>query len=101
MKPAYWIARSKIIDQNRYLDYVRQAGPASVDFGSQILARGGRFEILEGTTLFHRHVLVRYPSFDAALAFYHSDAYQRAAAIRLDGAGINELVIVEGEEEPG
>ncbi len=100
MKPGYWIARSKIIDESRYFDYVRQAGAASCEFNAQILARGGRFEILEGTPTFERHVLVRYPSFEAALEFYHSDAYQRAAAIRLGGAGINELVIVEGEE-PG
>ncbi len=100
MKPGYWIARSKIIDPARYFDYVQQAGPASKLFGSQILARGGRFKILEGTSTFDRHVLVQYPSFEAALEFYHSDDYQRAAAIRLGGAGINELVIVEGEE-PG
>ena len=100
MKPGYWIARSKILDEDRYFDYVRQAGSASREFGAQILARGGRFELLEGSSIFHRHVLVRYPSFEAALDFYHSDEYQRAAAIRLGGAGINELVIVEGEE-PG
>ena len=61
-----------------------------------MLARGGRSQVLEGVTNFHRQVLVEYPSFQAALDFYHSDAYQKAARIRLAGAGINELVIVEG-----
>ncbi len=98
MKPAYWIARSKILDEERYMEYARQAGSAfqALSGSPQMLARGGRFEILEGTKTFHRHVLVQYPSFDAALDFYHSEAYQRAARIRLDGAGVNELVIVEG-----
>ena len=98
MKPAYWIARSKILDEERYMEYARQAGSAfqALPGHPQMLARGGRFEILEGVKTFHRHVLVQYPSFDAALDFYHSEAYQRAARIRLDGAGVNELVIVEG-----
>jgi len=98
MKPAYWLARSKILDEARYFDYVRLAGAATQKFQPEILARGGRFEILEGSPMFQRHVLVRYPSLDAALACYHSPEYQAAAAIRRAGAGINELVIVEGED---
>jgi len=61
-----------------------------------MLARGGRQQVVEGVVGFERHVLVEYPSFEAALDFYHSEAYQRAARLRLGGAGINELVIVEG-----
>jgi uncharacterized protein (DUF1330 family) len=101
MKPGYWIARSKILDESRYFEYVRLAGEASKKFQPEMLTRGGRFEILEGTAMFHRHVIVRYPSFDAAMAFYHSPEYQAAAAIRRAGAGINELAIVEGEELGG
>ncbi|WP_176593787.1 DUF1330 domain-containing protein [Sphingobium sp. EM0848] len=98
MKPAYWIARSKIIKPDEYFEYVKRAGPASQKYGAKILSRGGRFEILEGTREFERFVLVEYPSFDAAMEFYHSQAYQDAAAFRLAGAGINELVIAEGED---
>src|ERR1700749_5015735 len=100
MKPGFWLARSKIIDPVKYMEYVRQAGPVSKLYGAEMLVKGGRHTILEGVTTFERHVLVKYPSYESALEFYHSDAYQRAAALRLGGAGINELVIVEGEE-PG
>ena len=98
MKPAYWMARSQIINPDEYFEYVKRAGPASLEYGSEILSRGGRFEILEGTLQFQRFVLVKYPSFDAAMDFYHSDSYRDAAAFRRSGAGINELVIVEGED---
>lgn len=98
MKPAYWIARSKIINPDEYFKYVKLAGHASQNYGAKILSRGGRFEICEGTMEFKRFVLVEYPSFDAAMEFYHSQAYQDAAAFRRTGAGINELVIVEGED---
>lgn len=98
MKPAYWLARSKVIDPEQYFEYVKRAGPASQHYGAKILSRGGRFEILEGILEFQRFVLVEYPSFDAAMEFYQSQAYQEAAAFRRAGAGINELVIVEGED---
>lgn len=98
IKPAYWMARSQVINPDEYLEYVKRAGPASREYGAEILSRGGRFEILEGTLQFQRFVLVKYPSFDAAMDFYHSQAYREAAAFRLGGAGINELVIVEGED---
>jgi uncharacterized protein (DUF1330 family) len=98
MKPAYWIARSRILDEPQYMEYARQAGAAFAKLpgGPRMLARGGRFEVLEGGTAFHRFVLVEYPSMQAALDFYHSDAYQAAARLRWDGAGENELIIVEG-----
>lgn len=98
MKPAYWIARSRIIDEPKYMEYARRAGEAfrQLPAGPRMLARGGRFEVLEGASTFHRFVLVEYPSLQSALDFYHSDAYQAAAQLRRAGAGENELVLVEG-----
>jgi uncharacterized protein (DUF1330 family) len=98
MKPAYWIARSQVLNEEVYGEYVRQAGEAfrNLGPGPRMLARGGRCEILEGAKSFQRYVLVEYPSLQAALDFYHSEAYQRAARIRRHGAGVNELAIVEG-----
>jgi uncharacterized protein (DUF1330 family) len=98
MKPAYWIAHSRVLDEPLYMEYARRAGEAfaKLPSGPRMLARGGRFEVLEGQSAFHRFVLVQYPSMQAALDFYHSDAYQAAARLRRDGAGENELVIVEG-----
>jgi uncharacterized protein (DUF1330 family) len=98
MKPAYWIARSQILDEGAYSEYVRLAGEAfrGLGPGPRMLARGGRCEILEGAKNFQRYVVVEYPSLQSALDFYHSEAYQRAARIRLAGAGVNELTLVEG-----
>lgn len=98
---AYWIARSRIIDPVGYGEYARRAGAAGEKLfnGARILARGGRSQILEGESAFERNVLIEFPSFEAALAFYQSDEYQAAAAIRRAGVGVNELVIVEGLSE--
>jgi uncharacterized protein (DUF1330 family) len=97
MKKAYWIARSRIIDPVAYGEYARLAGEAGAKlFGeARILARGGDFRTIEGPATFQRHVLIEFPTFDAALGFHASPEYRKAASIRV-AAGINELVIVEG-----
>jgi len=99
MKKAYWIARSRITDPVAYAEYARLAGEAGAKlFGeARILARGGDFRTIEGPATFQRHVLIEFPTFDAALGFQASPEYRKAASIRV-GAGINELVIVEGAD---
>jgi uncharacterized protein (DUF1330 family) len=93
---AYWVARARIDDPVEYKRYADQV-PAIVDrFGGRILARGGRFEVLEGTEKFHRFVVIKFPSMEAAIACHESPEYVRAAQFRRSGAGENELVIVEG-----
>lgn len=94
--PAYWVARSKIIDPvayKRYTDLV----PGIIDqFGGKVLARGGDFKILEGTDKFHRFIVIEFPSLSDGEACFNSDDYQSAAANRRDGAGEVDLILVAG-----
>ncbi len=96
--PAYWLARSKINDPVAYKKYTDRVPKILAEFGGKVLARGGKFEILEGPEHFHRFVVIEFPSFEQAVACQHSAAYQEASAFRKDGAGEVELVIVEGGE---
>jgi uncharacterized protein (DUF1330 family) len=59
-----------------------------------VLARGGRFEAVEGVAR-ARNVIIEFDSFDAARAFYFSSDYEQARALR-KGAAIVEYVLVEG-----
>lgn len=99
MPNAYWMGRAHVTDPAGYGEYARRAGEASAQLfdrlGARFLARGGRQVVVEGSDWFERHVVVEFPDVEAALRFYHSDEYQAAAAYRR-GAGVNELVIVEG-----
>jgi uncharacterized protein (DUF1330 family) len=70
--------------------------PIIARHGGRILARGGRFQILEGPQKFHRFVVIEFPSLEQAVACHASAEYQHAAAFRAGGAGEVELVIVEG-----
>ena len=96
---AYWLARAKIIDPAKYRLYNEAARAAWPKYPRKVLARGGRYEVLEGSVEHTRFVLQEFESFDLALSYFHSPEYQAAAAFRRDGGGINELVVVEGVED--
>lgn len=96
---AYWIARARIVDPAEYKKYTDLVPDILAKFGGKVKARGGRFKILEGPENFERHIVVEFPSLEQAQACFDSPEYKAAAAFRRAGAGINELVIVEGGDE--
>jgi uncharacterized protein (DUF1330 family) len=93
--PAYWLARSKITDPVEYKRYTDQVPAIIAKYGGTILARGGRFQILEGPEKFHRFVVIEFPTLEQAIACHDSPEYTAAASFRRGGAGEVELVIVE------
>ncbi len=93
--PAYWLARSKINDPVEYKRYTDLVPPILAKFGGKVLARGGRFQVLEGPEKFKRFVVVEFPTLEQAVACHDSPEYTEAARFRRSGAGEVELVIVE------
>ena len=94
--PAYWVARAKIHDPVEYKKYTDLV-PAILDrFGGKVLARGGRYQIMEGPETFQRFVVIEFPTLERAVACFESPEYQEAAAFRRAGGGVVENVIVEG-----
>jgi uncharacterized protein (DUF1330 family) len=93
---AYWIARAHVNDPAEYQKYADRVPEIIARFGGRFLARGGGFDVLEGTKQFHRFIVIEFPSRDAALACHSSPEYTAAAAFRHHGVGHNELVIVDG-----
>ena len=92
---AYWLARARIVDPVEYRKYTDLVPGILAKFGGKVLARGGRFKILEGPENFERHVVIEFASLEQAEACFDSPEYREAAAFRRAGAGINELVIVD------
>ena len=93
---AYWVARSKVNNPDQYKKYTDLAPGILQKFGGKILARGGKFKILEGPEKFHRFIVIEFPSLERAVACHDSPEYQAAAALRMkDGAGELELAIVD------
>ncbi len=91
---AYWIARVKVNNSEAFVEYAKRAGPAVMKNGGKFLARGGRYEILEGEE-YPRNVVVEFASLDQALACYHSPEYQEARSFLKDSAE-REIALVEG-----
>ena len=96
--PAYWIARSKVNDPLEYKKYADRVPPILAKYGGRPLARGGRFQIMEGPEKFQRFVVIEFPTFEQGAACFGSDEYQKAAVFRRNGGGEVELAMVEGLE---
>ena len=96
---AYWIAHVTVTDPAAYAGYQALAPAAFAAHGARFLARGGASEVLEGPEL-TRHVVIEFPSLQAARACYASPEYQAARSQRI-GAATDHVVIVEGLADTG
>jgi uncharacterized protein (DUF1330 family) len=64
-------------------------------YGGKILARGGRYHILEGPEKFQRFVVIEFPTLEQGVKCFESPEYQKASVFRRAGGEV-ELVMVEG-----
>ena len=95
MAKGYWIAHVHVTDPEEYKKYVSGAREAFVAHGATFLARGGQYSEVEGGQGRERHVVIEFPSYQAALDCYNSPEYQAARNFRAE-AGIATLVMIEG-----
>jgi uncharacterized protein (DUF1330 family) len=93
---AYWVARARIDDPVQYKKYTDLVPAIIKKYGGTVLARGGRYQIMEGPENFHRFVVIEFPTHEAGVACFQSPEYQAAASFRRSGGGVVENVIVEG-----
>ena len=94
---AYVIANINVTNPDRYKDYVKLTPGTVAPFGGRFIARGGRSEKLEGETPANRMVVLEFPSYEQAKAWYDSAEYRAAMAIR-QSASTGTLILVEGVE---
>ena len=93
--PAYVIADIDVHDPVRYADY-RAMVPASIEaYGGRFLARGGNVESLEGPWRPKRTVILEFPSVERAKAWWDSEEYAPAKALRRS-ASQGSLILLEG-----
>ena len=96
MPKGYVIAHVTVKDPDAYKEYVERDTPILLGHGGKFVIRGGKSEVLEGDS-FERHVVVEFPSYDAAMAAYNDPAYQEVAEIRRRTSD-STIIIVEGAE---
>ena len=78
--PAYWVARSKINDPLEYKKYTDLVPGIIAKYGGKVLARGGKYQIMEGPDKFHRFVVIEFPTFEQGVACFTSKEYDAAAS---------------------
>ena len=100
MPVAYVIIEMHITDPERYKDYMAAAPAAVKAAGGEYLVRGGRHETLEGDWQPHRVAMLRFPSYEAAKAFYDGQMYRQARARRAGTTEYFNMVLVEGIAAP-
>lgn len=94
-KPAYVIlVRDRMIDAAEFAIYGQKAREARAGHAVTPVAYYGRQEVLEGPPV-EGAVILQFPSFAEAQAWYRSPAYQEALQHRLAGAEYR-VMILEG-----
>ena len=97
MAAGYIIGQIEITDQSVYETY-RAKVPATVaQYGGEYLVRGGQQQGVEGAEPMGRTVVLKFPSYAQAVAWYNSPEYVPLRELRQSGSHGN-LMIVEGVE---
>ena len=96
MPKGYIIGHVTIHDLEAYQAYGARNNELIPAAGGKFLVRGGQSEYLEGEG-HPRHVIIEFPSYEAALAFYNSPEYQENMKTRLANSDGN-IMVVEGYE---
>lgn len=95
MPKGYIIANVTVNDPEAYKAYVEGNTPILQGrHNATYLVRGGRSQVLEGEAK-ERHVVIEFPSYEAALAAYNDPDYQEIAEIRRQHSD-GVIVVVEG-----
>ena len=91
----YWVVRgSAIKDEDALKQYGQMWAPIAERYGAEIIAGKGSIDTREGPR-HPRHLIVRFPSYQDAVACYEDTEYQEAKIVA-NKAYDRELVILEG-----
>src|ERR1700747_1263483 len=94
--PAYIISEvSEVVDAAAMERYRALAEATIKQYGGRYLVRGGEWESLEGEWALERTIVVEFPSWERAKAWYRSPEY--ATALELSGVALKrKMLMVDG-----
>jgi uncharacterized protein (DUF1330 family) len=96
MAKGYWIAHVDVADMETYKEYSAEIDVSLKKYGGRFIIRGGRSENVEGSNR-SRHVVIEFPSYQAALDCWNSPEYKKALAIRAP-VTTADIVVIEGHD---
>ena len=95
MSSGYVIAHVEVTNPVQYEEYKKWSSAAMQAHGAEVCTRGGQVEVLEGDWSPSRVVILKFPSFEKAKAFYETPEYLKAREARA-GAAVMRMIAVEG-----
>jgi len=93
--PAYVVVSIEVHDPERYAEYIERAPATVANHGGRYLVRNGEREALEGEWDLKRFVILEFPTYEAAKAWYESEDYAPVLAIR-HATATSRMVVTEG-----
>ncbi|MGP0089864.1 MAG: DUF1330 domain-containing protein [Xanthobacteraceae bacterium] len=97
-KKGYWIAHVDVSDPEAYKAYVAANAVPFKKYGARFIIRAGAAQTVEGVSR-ARHVVLEFPSYESALACYHSPEYKHAKTLR-EGKAQADITVLEGYDGP-
>lgn len=95
--PVYVVAHIAVEDPEAYAEYQCLGLPTIAPAGGRVIAGGGPVH-LEGGEMPGGSAIVEFATMEAALAWYHSDAYQAAIPLRQKASTAVMMGILPGLE---
>ena len=91
----YFIVRCKYFDESEYRGYARLAADAVRNFNGQFLVTGQGVQNQQESGYLPKSVVVKFDSYQDALACYQSEIYKQALSFIKDSSD-RDFTIVEG-----
>jgi uncharacterized protein (DUF1330 family) len=91
----YIIASVEVTNPTQYEEYKKWSSAAMQAAGAEVCVRGGKTEVLEGDWAPSRVVVLKFPTYEKAVAFHDSPEYLKAREARA-GAAVMRMIVVEG-----
>jgi Uncharacterized conserved protein len=87
------IVETDITDPSWVREYLVEVTPLVISYGGSYITRSSTIELLEGDRKSQYVLVAKFPSKDAALAFYRSEAYAPYKTARQNGSSSNFLLM--------
>jgi uncharacterized protein (DUF1330 family) len=93
--PAYIVVEIDVHNPTEYEDYKKLTPGSLLNFQGKFIVRGGKTETLEGDWSPKRFVMIEFPTLELAKAWWTSEEYAPAKALRQRTAS-SKMIVVEG-----
>ncbi len=93
--PAYIVVEVDVHNPTEYENYKKLTPGSLKNFQGKFIVRGGKTETLEGDWSPKRFVMLEFPTIELAKAWWASEEYAPAKALRQRTAS-SKMIVVEG-----